>query len=478
MNLAFQFIGTCGSMRPVRIASLELHNVGIFDQAILHFPPPNATTGNLVLFEGPNGTGKSTIIEAIASMIGRDTVNGICTTSAPLVGRFPANNGSIVLAVEHVEQTMHVSIEQRAAQTQGHLTKWSRPDGTPYSGAVADAIRGYLYADRGEPTDPKTEWAAFMYRPHGRTQYHSAKGFRELSRTAISGSLSGALDEQSRPGTDLLQMVVNLENARIRNTGYAVEELNPEVRLKKAAASKEAIDRLRTGLSAILGKTVTFKFINDEMSAELLLDGLLIRPDEWGEGMRSTLSWLTDLLVRLENIRWNNDEIPPWDQEFWLLLDEIEESLHPKRQMEILPALRKLFPNAHIYATTHSPFVVSSVGEGHVFSIRPDPRTRRVSGEIKPTPLQPGQSLDWIIKHVFDIQSPFMDVSTRDDLSAHDNEVTALVNGNQALDWSAFLARRERLLRLNAHVATIVLMRELSVRDIIDEKAADDRNGT
>ena len=37
-----------------------------------------------------------------------------------------------------------------------------------------------------------------------------------------------------------------------------------------------------------------------------------------------------DLLVRLEGIMWSDRTISPWEQKFWLLLDEIEESLHPK----------------------------------------------------------------------------------------------------------------------------------------------------
>ncbi len=51
---------------------------------------------------------------------------------------------------------------------------------------------------------------------------------------------------------------------------------------------------------------------------------------------------------------------------FVLLIDEIENHLHPTWQRRIIPALREFFPNAQIFATTHSPFVVAGLKAGQV----------------------------------------------------------------------------------------------------------------
>lgn len=72
-------------------------------------------------------------------------------------------------------------------------------------------------------------------------------------------------------------------------------------------------------------------------------------------------------LVRLERITWADTARSPLDQDFWLILDEIDQGLHPQLQMRLFPALRELFPRARIYATTHSPFVVALLGDGVVF---------------------------------------------------------------------------------------------------------------
>lgn len=49
-----------------------------------------------------------------------------------------------------------------------------------------------------------------------------------------------------------------------------------------------------------------------------------------------------------------------------VLIDEIDVHLHPKWQRQIIPFLEDLFPSCQFIATTHSPFVIQSVGRQKV----------------------------------------------------------------------------------------------------------------
>ena len=49
-----------------------------------------------------------------------------------------------------------------------------------------------------------------------------------------------------------------------------------------------------------------------------------------------------------------------------LLIDEIENHLHPTWQRRVIPALLEHFPGLQIFATTHSPFVVAGLKAGQV----------------------------------------------------------------------------------------------------------------
>ena len=51
-----------------------------------------------------------------------------------------------------------------------------------------------------------------------------------------------------------------------------------------------------------------------------------------------------------------------------LLIDEIENHLHPKWQKKILGIIRRTFPNLQIVLTTHSPFVVASVEGARIYT--------------------------------------------------------------------------------------------------------------
>lgn len=55
---------------------------------------------------------------------------------------------------------------------------------------------------------------------------------------------------------------------------------------------------------------------------------------------------------------------------FTVMIDEIENHLHPKLQREILPNLVKAFPTAKFIVTTHSPLVISSLQHAKVYVFR------------------------------------------------------------------------------------------------------------
>ncbi len=56
-----------------------------------------------------------------------------------------------------------------------------------------------------------------------------------------------------------------------------------------------------------------------------------------------------------------------------LLIDEIENHLHPRWQKSILGIIRKLFPNLQIVLTTHSPFILSSLPGVKIYTCKSEP---------------------------------------------------------------------------------------------------------
>ena len=57
---------------------------------------------------------------------------------------------------------------------------------------------------------------------------------------------------------------------------------------------------------------------------------------------------------------------------FAVVIDEVENHLHPSMQRTLLPSLLAAFPHAKFIVTTHSPLIVSSVEDAHVYALRYD----------------------------------------------------------------------------------------------------------
>jgi hypothetical protein len=97
--------------------------------------------------------------------------------------------------------------------------------------------------------------------------------------------------------------------------------------------------------------------------------GRRVRLEGWADGYRLTFAWLLDLYgwaMRADRITLDGgiDGI--------LLIDEIEQHLHPSMQTGILPRLSEILPDLQIIATTHSPLVALGAAPEELVSLRRD----------------------------------------------------------------------------------------------------------
>lgn len=94
-------------------------------------------------------------------------------------------------------------------------------------------------------------------------------------------------------------------------------------------------------------------------------------------GYQSTIAWIADLVghILLES---NNNNIDPKHFQGLVLIDEIDLYLHPTWQSQLIPALRKTFPRLQFVATTHSPVVLGALEPDEVVRLEADSHTGHV----------------------------------------------------------------------------------------------------
>ena len=87
-------------------------------------------------------------------------------------------------------------------------------------------------------------------------------------------------------------------------------------------------------------------------------------------GTQGTLLWVWALALKMA---YHYDWEEGWEKKSAILLiDEVENHLHPTWQRRVIPALLEHFPGLQIFATTHSPFVVAGLKAGQVHLLSRD----------------------------------------------------------------------------------------------------------
>ena len=87
-------------------------------------------------------------------------------------------------------------------------------------------------------------------------------------------------------------------------------------------------------------------------------------------GTEGTLLWIRWLALKMVH---HYEFERGWEKKpAILLIDEIENHLHPTWQRRVIPALLDHFPGLQIFATTHSPFVVAGLEAGQVHLLNRD----------------------------------------------------------------------------------------------------------
>jgi energy-coupling factor transporter ATP-binding protein EcfA2 len=95
-----------------------------------------------------------------------------------------------------------------------------------------------------------------------------------------------------------------------------------------------------------------------------------IRSRDLSAGTEGTVWWIRFLAL---NMARHYDYEFGWEKKpAILLIDEIENHLHPTWQRRVIPALLEHFHGLQIFATTHSPFVVAGLRAGQVHLLRRD----------------------------------------------------------------------------------------------------------
>ncbi len=150
------------------------------------------------------------------------------------------------------------------------------------------------------------------------------------------------------------------------------EDLKNEVRIDEPQYVDPQLDAVREALETILpgyteprvrrpriGGSKKKEFVATKPVLVIKKNGTEFPFDQFSEGERTMAALVFDIARRLAIANPGSPE--PLHGDGVVLIDEIDLHLHPQWQEKAIPALRRTFPNIQFVVTTHSPIVLGYV---------------------------------------------------------------------------------------------------------------------
>ena len=385
----------------MRIEKLYLNEIGPFEKLLLEFPEcGNKDKAEVHIFTGQNGVGKSTILYALASALSYGDYLNISK-------RFKNNNSSYCEVLFENDEVIIFSLRSDYQNSRllnncptkivyNYLNKYKYT--TESKEIVGNYIKTYLNY-RPYAGNFIFNFAAFAYSGNRTITSHKLNSIQEINENPFNGSLSFTSSDDS---TMFFQWLANTKTKEA-----LANNQNDQLRADKFRGS---IDKIEKAIKKITDLDVKFKLEYEPLALKLIIGEKILNFDVLPDGLKSIISWIGDLSMRMDLINWEDNNIAIFERNFILFLDEIDIHLHPKWQRKILPAVQELFPNAQIFVSTHSPFVVGSVSDAKVYTFEMvDNKSILKSVEDS----KAGHSYSSVLEDTFNIKDPF-DTETED----------------------------------------------------------------
>lgn len=315
----------------MKIKGLSLKNIGPFRTAELNFCIKDSTdVAPVTVITGMNGTGKSIVIDSIRTILGGTSLRSVRNIIAD------PTDFSIELDCE-IDKKERKLISKQLSRNQPDTADWE----------IAKHFS--LDTDNAGITD----WIVDYWTSNVPTDSFTIQNISAIQHKNV---LCGVL-EGKKSNVELINFLCHVDY--LRNSDIPDEKELGNVVFE---TMKNVINRCLDN-----GK---FKYIRrSEMMPIVEQNGREVSFDKLSMGNIFLIEHMVMLICKMYSICVLNHKSP---QELTqvpgvLLIDEIENHLHPKWQKSVLTIIRETFPKLQIILTTHSPFIVSSAKDARFY---------------------------------------------------------------------------------------------------------------
>jgi predicted ATP-binding protein involved in virulence len=178
------------------------------------------------------------------------------------------------------------------------------------------------------------------------------------------------------------------------------ERENEENRMKARFNSQyhdESLDTIRECLQEVFPDYRNLRVEDRPTRFVIEKDRVEINFERLSDGEKCYITLVLDIARRLS--MQNDGTNPILKGEQVVLIDELDLHLHPSWQLQVVSNLERKFPNCQFFVTSHSPLVLSSLGEQDKLVVLRD------GGELILSDIPYGDNGDYILKRFFGLKA-------------------------------------------------------------------------
>jgi len=116
-------------------------------------------------------------------------------------------------------------------------------------------------------------------------------------------------------------------------------------------------------------KVELFKYRESDLEIKYVDEDLREKVSNLSDGFKNMIGIVSDVAYRMAILNPNLGVDATKHTSGIVLIDELDLHLHPKWQRQIVDILMELFPKVQFIATTHSPFIIQSIGENSLIKL-------------------------------------------------------------------------------------------------------------
>ena len=329
----------------------------------------------LNVFVGVNGSGKSTVLDAIAIMLSWPASRIIRPgASGRPITENDITNGKSFSSIQLSSKIDSKTIEWKLSKNRkGHAAsedKSNLHDLKDYVTAIQNKI---------SETSEKVNIPLFVYYPVNRAVLNIPLRIRGQHSFDLLTAYDNALTTGANFRTffEWFRVREDLENEKFRDYQisdaffeqineikdlfgeYFEENLNKSFRQSDSNFSDPQLEAVRNALSKIIPDFSNLTVRRSPLRMEVEKNGKRLTVNQLSGGELNLIAMIGDLARRMAIA--NPDFTKPLEGSGIVLIDEIDLHLHPNWQRTIVPKLLDVFPNCQFIISTHSPHVITHV---------------------------------------------------------------------------------------------------------------------